>query len=184
VSGSGRDESESERLDRNLTELLGELRVALPGVQVLFAFLLTVAFAERFDRLDDDASALYILAVTLAAVASVLLIAPTVHHRLRFRSGTKEQMIRTANALTLVGAACLGLSIGASVYVVGDAAFPDTPARWIGPAVALLAAFTWFVLPLRFLSGQTPSPTEHRGHPRDRTRVVRTSSDRSSGAIR
>lgn len=149
-------ESEHARLNRELDQLLGEIRVALPGVQVLFAFLLTVAFAERFDRIDDDGAIAYVIAITLAAVASVLLIAPTVHHRLRFRDGTKEEMIRTANGLALAGATCLGLAMGAALYVVGDAAFPDTPTRWIGPGVALLAAFTWFVVPLRFRGGQTP----------------------------
>lgn len=150
-------ESEHQRLNRELDQLLQEIRVALPGVQVLFAFLLTVAFTDRFQGIDDDASAAYVLAVTLAAVASVLLIAPTVHHRLRFRDGTKEEMIRTGNVLALTGATCLGLAIGAAMYVVGDVAFPLTLARWIGPGTILLAAITWFAIPLRFRSDQGPT---------------------------
>ncbi len=147
-------ESKQERLNRELDQLLQGLRVALPGVQVLFAFLLTVAFSTEFRRVDHDGSLVYVASVTLAAVASVLFIAPSVHHRLRFRDGIKEEMIRTANLLTLVGAVCLALAIGCALYVVGDSAFATTPARWIGPAVVTLAAYTWFILPLRFQSGR------------------------------
>lgn len=129
-------------------------------MQVLFAFLLTVAFSERFDRVDGDGSTIYLASVTLAAVASVLLIAPSVHPRLRFREGTKEQMIRTGNRLAITGAACLGLANGAAVYVVGDTAFADTPARWIGPAVVVLAGVTWLLVPLQYRAGQTPKPSE------------------------
>ncbi len=158
----GSDESESphERLNREFDQLLGGLRVALPGVQVLFAFLLTVAFTDAFPQLDDDADAAYLLAVTLAAVASVLLIAPSVHHRLRFRAGTKEEMIRTANLLALAASVCLGLAIGCAVYLVGDVGFPGSPARWIGVAITLLAGITWFVLPFRFEADRTPRPQQ------------------------
>jgi hypothetical protein len=149
-------ESEHERLNRELDQLLSELRVALPGVQVLLAFLLTVPFSNGFDRVRDEARTVFVASITLAALASVLLIAPTVQHRLRFRDGTKEEMIRMANALTLVGATCLGLAIGCAVYVVGDTAFPLTDARWIGPGLVVVAALTWFVLPLRFRAGRTP----------------------------
>ena len=102
-------------------------------------------------------------AITLAALASILLIAPTVHHRLRFREGTKEEMIQTANRLALAGAALLGLAIGCALYVVGDAAFSETPARWIGPAVVLVAAVTWYVVPLSYSRDQTPSPHQQPG---------------------
>ncbi|QYG91477.1 hypothetical protein HC251_02845 [Iamia sp. SCSIO 61187] len=151
-------ETEHERLNRELDQLLGELRVALPGVQVLLAFLLTAPFSGGFDKVDGESRTVFIAAITLAAVASVLLIAPTVHHRLRFREGTKEEMIRTANRLAIAGAACLGLAIGCALYVVGDAAFSDTPARWIGPAVVLLAAVTWYLVPLSYSKDQTLSP--------------------------
>jgi hypothetical protein len=151
-------ESPHERLNREFDQLLGGLRVALPGVQVLFAFLLTVAFSDAFSRMDHDADTAYLLAVTLAASASVLLIAPSVHHRLRFRDGTKEQMIRTANTLTLAGSVCLGLAIGCAVYLVGDVGFPGSPARWIGVGITVLAVLTWFVLPLGYRADRTPRP--------------------------
>lgn len=151
-------ETEHERINRELDQLLSELRVALPGVQVLLAFLLTVPFSDRFDTVSGESSVLFVAAITLTALASILLISPFVHHRLRFREGTKEEMIRTGNRLGLAGASCLGLAIGCAVYVVGDAGFPDSPARWIGPVLVLVATLTWFVLPLRFRAGQTPKP--------------------------
>jgi Family of unknown function (DUF6328) len=88
------DESPGERANRELIELLNELRVALPGVQVLFAFLLTVPFTQRFDVLDATERRVYYAAVMTTAVSTLFLIAPTAHHRLRFRSGVKEQLLR------------------------------------------------------------------------------------------
>lgn len=149
-------ETEHERLNRELDQLLSELRVALPGVQVLLAFLLTVPFSDRFDEVTGESSVLFVASVTLAALASILLISPFVHHRLRFREGTKEEMIRASNRLSLAGATCLGLAIGCVVYVVGDVGFPDSPTRWIGPGLVVVAALTWFLLPLGFRAGQTP----------------------------
>lgn len=143
-------ETESERLNRELDQLLGELRVALPGVQVLFAFLLTVPFTDRFHELPDSARDVYFAAVTLTAMASVLLIAPTVHHRIRFRRGTKEQMLEAANRLALAGTACLGSALGAAIYVAGVAAFPDSWVRWIGPVVIAFAALVWYGIPAGF----------------------------------
>ena len=151
----GDRETEMERLNRELDQLVSELRVALPGIQVLLAFLLTVPFTTRFHDLSTSARDVYFAAVTLVATSSVLLIAPTVHHRVRFRDGTKEEMIRSANRLALVGTACLALGLGAAFYVAGEAAFPGGAARWAGPLMTLLAAVLWFALPLRF-----------RGHPR------------------
>lgn len=147
-------ETPKARLNRELDQLLQELRVALPGVQVLLAFLLTVPFSQRFGEIDLDAQRAYGGAVLLTAVASVLLIAPTVHHRLRFRDGVKEELIHLANRLALSGAASLGLAIGCALYVVGDVAFPATPLRLMGPALVLLTIVVWFVLPLRFRSSE------------------------------
>ncbi len=151
-------ETEHARLNRELDQLLSELRVALPGVQVLLAFLLTAPFSSNFDSVQGESRGLFVAAVALAAVATILLVAPTVHHRLRFRDGTKEEMIRTANRLTLTGVTCLALAIGCAVYVVGDAAFAGSPARWVGPALVAVAAVTWFVLPLRYRKDRTPVP--------------------------
>lgn len=149
-------ESHAERLDRELDQLLGELRVALPGVQVLFAFLLTVPFSARFPELSPGARDVYLGAVTLVGVASVLLMAPTVHHRLRFRRRAKEAMIRTANRLAIGGMVCLALGLGAAVYVAAEAAFPGTGLRWVGAGLVGMSALVWFAVPFTFRSHQPP----------------------------
>lgn len=149
-------EDKKERLDRELIELLNELRVALPGVQVLFAFLLTVPFTQRFSRLGDRTVDVFFAAVLLTAVASVLLIAPSAHHRMRFRRGAKEQMIKVANTSALVGLLTLALAIGCSMHVVADLVYGGGRALVVGPVVATAAAVAWFVLPLLYRSEQDP----------------------------
>src|SRR6201990_1053316 len=98
-----RDETEQERVDRNLEELLQELRVALPGVQVLFAFLLVVPFNQRFSSVSDFDSSLCGVTPVVAAVASTLLSTPTVHHRLLFRRRDKEHLVKVANRPAIMG---------------------------------------------------------------------------------
>src|SRR5689334_9040206 len=110
-SPSGRDESEEERLDRNLGELLQELRVALPGVQVLFAFLLTVAFQQRFTSLTRAQEKIYFATLISTAIAATLLIAPSAYHRLTFRYQQKEHLVFIANRLAIVGLGFLALSM-------------------------------------------------------------------------
>lgn len=157
------DETPSERLNRELDQLLGELRVALPGVQVLLAFLLTVPFTDRFHDLPLSARDVYFAAVTLVAVASILLMAPTVHHRIRFRRGTKAEMIRTANRLALGGMVCLGLGLGAVVFVAGEAAFPGSWVRWVGPVLVVVAGVVWFGIPVTFETRRPPLDEQHDG---------------------
>ena len=145
-------ETEKERIDRELIELLNEIRVALPGVQVLFAFLLTVPFSQGFSKLDDADRRVYFFAVLCTAIASALLIAPTAHHRMRFRSGSKERMLRMANSLALGGTFFLALAIGAVVYVISTVIHTG---RWPGVVAGLVAGFTillWFALPLTYPS--------------------------------
>jgi cytochrome bd-type quinol oxidase subunit 2 len=126
---------------------------------VLLAFLLTAPFSDQFESVRGESRGIFVAAITLAALASILLIAPTVHHRLRFRDGVKEEMINTANRLALAGATCIALATGCAIYVVGDSAFSDSPARWIGPAMVVIAALTWYLVPLRYREDQTPTPT-------------------------
>ena len=123
MTGSGREESEAERLDRNLQELLGELRVALPGVQVLFAFLLVVPFNTGFADLTAGQERLYLVTLLSAGFASALLIAPTAHHRITFRMQEKEYIVRMGNRLTLVGLAFLALSMTCAIGLVVDVVF-------------------------------------------------------------
>lgn len=129
-------------------ELLNELRVALPGVQVLFAFLLTVPFTQVFPRINDSQTNVYFAAFLTAAGASAFLIAPTSYHRIRFREGDKEQMLHTANRLAIIGTIFLALSITCTVYLITDLLFSG-----VGPAVitaifAGLFAWLWYGLPI------------------------------------
>jgi hypothetical protein len=152
VSGSGRAESESERLDRNLTELLGELRVALPGVQVLFAFLLVVPFNQRFAGLSAGQERLYLFSLLTAGFASALLIAPTAHHRITFREQEKEFIVKIGNRLTVAGLAFLALSMTAAIGLVVDVVFSATTAIVSSVLIALLFAVFWYALPLARLA--------------------------------
>src|SRR3954471_13947215 len=105
------EETEKERLDRELIELLNELRVALPGVQVLFAFLLGLPFTQRFEQIDGATEVMYVVSLVSAAAASAFLIAPSAHHRLRWRSRDKERLLRTSNRQAIAGTALLAVGI-------------------------------------------------------------------------
>jgi hypothetical protein len=144
------DEEEGERLDRELIEMLNELRVALPGVQVLLAFLLTVPFTQRFTELDAVDRAVYFGAVLAAAAASACFIAPSAHHRMRFRQHVKETIIRTANACVVVGLILVAVSVGASVYLVGDMLYGAGPAAAVGGALSAVTLLLWFLVPRFF----------------------------------
>ena len=137
-----------DELDRELIELLNELRVALPGVQVLFAFLLAVPFANGWTRVTELQRDVYFVAFIATAAASVLLIAPSVHHRLRWREGAKEQILRTANQLAIAGTVFLAIGMTAAVFLIADLLFR---AWWAGLTAALVGvgfAWFWYGLPL------------------------------------
>ena len=108
---SGRDESENQRLDRNLGELLQELRVALPGVQVLFAFLLTIPFNQRFAQLTTAQERIYLATLLATTISAVLLIAPTAYHRINFRKQQKGRLVYIANRLAIAGLGFLALAM-------------------------------------------------------------------------
>jgi hypothetical protein len=146
---TGRAESEEERVDRNLSELLGELRVALPGVQVLFAFLLVVPFNPGFADVTPFQEKLYLVALLLAAAASAFLIAPSVHHRILFRQQDKEYLVITANRMVVVGLGFLALAMTASVVLVMDVVFASTTTVIVGILVGLAFAVLWYLVPLR-----------------------------------
>ena len=141
-------ENESERLDRELIELLNELRVALPGVQVLFAFLLAVPFTQRWEQTTDIQRDAFFAAIMCATVATVLLIAPSSYHRLRWREGDKEQMLRTSNRLAIAGTIFLALSMIAAVFVVTDVVFDIAVATVVSIGTAVLFAWFWYGLAL------------------------------------
>jgi len=154
----GYDEDPKERVDRELIELLNELRVALPGVQVLFAFLLVVPFSQRFDVLTASDRRVYFAAVLGSAAASAFLIAPSAHHRPRFRSGSKERMLKIANALASAGMVALAFSMGCVVYVISTVIHSAATAAVITGVVTAGIVALWFVLPLTYPRGADERP--------------------------
>jgi len=141
-------EGHKERVDRELLELLNELRVALPGVQVLFAFLLTVPFTQRFGRLTSFQQDVYFATFLLTAASSVLLIAPTAHHRLRFRSHDKERMLFAANRLAIAGTVLLAFAMSGAVYLIADLLFGQGAAALVTGIAAGAFVMVWYVPPL------------------------------------
>jgi glucose-6-phosphate-specific signal transduction histidine kinase len=141
-------ETSEQRHNRELIELLNELRVALPGVQVLFAFLLAVPFANGFPKLSQTGRDVYFAAFIATALSTALLIAPSSYHRLRWRQHDKERLLVMSNALTIAGLACLAVAITCVVYVITDFLFHR---GWASLFTALIgAAFVilWYGLPL------------------------------------
>jgi hypothetical protein len=139
---------EQERTERQLAELLQELRVALPGVQILFAFLLTVPFAQRFDEVTDFQKDLFFATLMCTALSTACLIAPTATHRLRFHRHDRKYVIEVAHRLTIAGLVFLALAIVCAMGLITDFLFDGT-ARWIWPAlVAAVIAVLWFARPL------------------------------------
>ena len=142
------DEGEKERVDRELIELLNELRVALPGVQVLFAFLLILPFQQGWQQISDVERHVYFAALASSAVASALLIAPSVYHRLNFRRRSKERMLYDSTRMAIAGAAFVAIGISCAVFLVADVVY-GTPAALVVTLVAVaLYGGLWFVLPL------------------------------------
>jgi len=142
------DETKSERLDRELIEMLNELRVALPGVQVLFAFLLTLPFTQRFELLAARDKAVYFTGLLSAVVASALLIAPSSYHRLRFRTHDKERLIITSNRLILFGMGFVALAMGCSVFVIAEFVYGSVVGTIVAVGVVVLFGWFWYALPL------------------------------------
>jgi hypothetical protein len=143
-----RDESEAERDDRNLAELLQELRVAGLGVQVLFGFLLSLPFTNRFAQLSHGQRDLYLLSLVLAAAATALLLGPVAYHRLVFRRGQKEGLVRAANVMAILGLATVGLAVSAAVLLVTSYVADTLTAALITAFVFLSFAGLWFAFPL------------------------------------
>jgi len=160
-----RNETPLERCDRNLVELMQEVRVVQTGVQVLFAFLLTAPLASRFPELTSFQRYDYFLTLLATGAAAVLLIAPTAFHRILFRRGDKEYLVVTANRFTLAGLACVALSMIGALLLVTDLMF-DGATVYVTVAIASLAcAVLWCVLPLlrrRRLAEASTAPNSDR----------------------
>jgi low temperature requirement protein LtrA len=169
--GNGRRETALERCDRNLVELLQEVRVAQTGVQVLFAFLLAVAFTPRFAHATKFEHIVYFATLMASGAATLLLIAPTSWHRLVFRRGDKEHLVAMANRFTIVGLACVGVSLIGAVLLVSDLLFGSGVAVATAFATAFCCIVTWYVLPL----------TRRRRLERERPEAARLRASRPSG---
>jgi hypothetical protein len=151
-------ESERERLDRNLEQLMTELRVAMPGVQILFAFLLSVPFTQRFADVTEFQRDVYLVSLVAAGVATGFLIAPTAYHRMTFRRGEKHHLVFIANRWVMIGLMALAVSMVAAVLLVCDFLFDSTLATTVAAGFGALYLWLWFVFPL-----MRRLPTEDRG---------------------
>jgi hypothetical protein len=147
-SSDPHDESAADRADRNLAELLQELRVAGLGVQVLFAFLLSLPFTNRFTRLSGGQRDLYLACLVLAAVATALLLGPVAYHRLVFRRGEKEMLVRAASVMAIAGLVTVGLAVSAAVLLVAGFVTSGLAAGLITALIACMFGLLWFAFPL------------------------------------
>lgn len=143
-----RREAEKERLDRNLEEMLRELRLAIPGVTVLLGFLLALPFQARFSEVTGFQEAVYFLSLLLTAVSVVLLVAPTAYHRLTFRHQMKAHLVPLGNRLAIAGLVALALSITGVVILVTDFLYGPVTTALVGTVCLILFAVIWFALPL------------------------------------
>jgi hypothetical protein len=146
---SDRNETEGQRLDRNIDEQLQELRVAQTGVQILFAFLLTIAFQQRFSEVTDFQRTVYVTTLLLVSGATALLIAPVSFHRIVFRQRQKRSLVEASHRLAIGGLVLLLLAICGAVLLILDVVL-GTRAAFVGTgAVALWFVTFWYVIPLR-----------------------------------
>ena len=146
---SGRDETEDERLDRNLGELLQELRVALPGVQVLFAFLLAVPFQQNFTTITAFERSLYFVTLLCATISAALLITPSAYHRITFRYQQKGRLVYVANRLTIAGLGFLALAMTGALMLISDVLYGGVATAIVGGGAFVMFAGLWYVVPLR-----------------------------------
>jgi len=142
-------ETPKERTDRQLIELLNELRVALPGAQVLLAFLLAVPFATRFGRTSTFERALLFACAIVTAAGVLFLMAPSVYHRVRWQEGGKADVVRVGHLLFLLGSGCLAAGMCLALCLVGDVVFGPAAAIAATAVMAVLIVTCWYVLSLR-----------------------------------
>ncbi|MGH2831408.1 MAG: DUF6328 family protein [Solirubrobacteraceae bacterium] len=158
-----RHETPLERLDRNLEELTGELRVVVTGVQVLFAFLLIVPFDSGFAHVGNFERGVYFVTLVLAALAAVCTITPSAQHRLLFRHDDKHHIVFSSNRVVIAGLACLALAMCGCLLFVTTRLFGVSAGVLTASIGAIPFALLWFALPLRRLRAlharaQPPTP--------------------------
>lgn len=134
--------------DRELIELLNELRVALPGVQVMFAFLLMVPFSQGFPKVTSVQKGAFFVALVGTAIATILLIAPSSFHRIQWREHDKERLLQISNGLTIAGLAFLALSMTSVVFTITDFMYGAPVSVIVSAVIGLAFAVLWYVIPL------------------------------------
>jgi Family of unknown function (DUF6328) len=146
---SGRDETDDQRLDRNLGELLQELRVALPGVQVLFAFLLAVPFQQNFTKITPFQEKTYFATLLCTAISAALLISPTAYHRLTFHLQQKRELVMISNRFAIAGLGFLALAMTGAITLITDVLFGAVTTAVFGAGALAMFVVLWGLLPLR-----------------------------------
>jgi hypothetical protein len=154
----GRGEGPLQRADRNMIELLQELRVAQTGVQILFAFLLTLSFTERFEEIDEVQRWTYVVTLLLSVLTAGLLVGPAAVHRVTFRRGVKAETVQLGHRLFTLGLGALALTLTGSVLLVLDVAVGLSFAISAAVAVCVVLCLLWFVLPIPLLRRTRPTP--------------------------
>jgi hypothetical protein len=149
LQSSGRYETPEQRVDRNLSELLQELRVAQTGVQVLFAFLLVLPFNNRFADVSGYERGVYFATLLLAAAATLFFIAPSAHHRILFRLQEKRHIVLVANYLALAGTACLALAMTGAVLLITTFLFGTVTGAVVAGVTLVVFVLVWYAVPLR-----------------------------------
>src|SRR5215217_1354065 len=144
-------EDEHERRIRELAELLQELRVVLPGVQVLLAFLLTVPFSARFESVSQLQQMVFFGTLVCTAVSTGLLMAPSAHHRLLWRQQAREHRLQMANRLTIAGIVLLIPGIVGAMFVISDMMFGSVAATTTTAIITAFLLYVWFLMPLWYL---------------------------------
>ena len=139
-----RSKDEQERLNRQMMELLNELRVAMPGVQILFGFLLTVPFQQRFSQVNDFQQTVYLGTLVAAASATAFLIAPSAYHRVMFEQHEKPNVIQLGTVQFLIGIALLAVAMNGAVLLVTDVLFGATTVVIVVAGLASLYFTLWF----------------------------------------
>ena len=165
---NGRHETELERSDRNLVELLQEVRVVQTGVQILFGFLLTIAFQPKFEKLSSFQKADYLGTLVFAATTLIMITAPSSWHRILFRRGDKEHLVTVANRFMVLGLATLGMTMVGVVMLLSDVAFPTWLTVLVTALAVIACSMLWYVLPLarrRALSDGSSLSDPHRLDP-------------------
>jgi len=160
--GDQRDETATERADRNWDELLQELRVTQTGIQILSGFLLTLPFQQRFTALDGPLRTLFLVAVALATVSTGLLVAPVASHRMLFRKHQKTALVETSDRLAKLGLACVGVTVVLVLALVFGFVLGDSVAFVAGGAALIVFLGLWLVVPMMVLRGARREDRQRR----------------------